>query len=314
MPIIHTAELTQSYGTRKAIESVSLSVERGEILGFLGPNGAGKSTTIRILLGFLKAASGRATILDQDCWTQSATIKRDVGYVPGDVRLYPWLTASRAIKLASKVRGQDLRQNGLELCEIFALEPNLPVRKMSRGNRQKLSLLLALAHRPRVLVLDEPTSGLDPIIQVALLDQLREMSRQGHTVLFSSHTISEVETLCSRVAMIRRGKIVVDQPIESLRAKAPRVVHMQLRSEDAFRSITWPNSLVQVKQEGVQVEATLLGSSIDFANWLVTQPIVDFSIIPPSLDALFRDYYELNGASEPTTGSSDGTHVSEGAA
>lgn len=313
MPIIHTADLTQSYGSRKAIESVSLSVERGEILGFLGPNGAGKSTTIRILLGFLKPLSGHASILDQDCWTQSASIKRDVGYVPGDVRLYPWLTATRAIKLASQVRRQDLRQNGFELCEIFALEPNLPVRKMSRGNRQKLSLLLALAHRPHVIILDEPTSGLDPIIQIALLDRLRQMSQQGHTVLFSSHTISEVETLCSRVAMIRRGKIVVDQPIESLRAKAPRVVQLQLKSEKVFRSIAWPSSLVQVKQDGVQVEATLTGSSVEFANWLVTQPIVDFSISPPSLDALFRQYYELNGDGESTTSSLDETQVSEGA-
>ena len=145
------------------------------------------------------------------------------------------------------------------------------------------------------------------------MDQLRQMSQQGHTVLFSSHTISEVETLCSRVAMIRRGKIVVDQSIESLRAKAPRVVRMRLKSEEVFRSIAWPNSLVQVKQNGVQVEAALLGSSIDFANWLVTQPIVDFSIIPPSLDALFRDYYELNGECEPIPGSSDETQVSEGA-
>ena len=226
MAVIEINNLTKCYGTRRGIQNIGLSVKPGEIFGFLGPNGAGKSTTIRVLLGFLRATSGTARILGHDCWARSATVRQHVGYVPGDVRLYSWLTLHQALKFVGEVRNSDTLRHGTELAERFDLEPDLPVRKMSRGNRQKLALVLALAHRPQVAILDEPTSGLDPLMQNVLMEYMREMVNEGRTVFFSSHTLSEVETSCERVAIIRDGVIVACDELETLRRHAPRVVRI----------------------------------------------------------------------------------------
>ena len=173
MSVICTENLCKSYGSRRGVGDVSLSVEAGEMFGFLGPNGAGKSTTIRMLMGFLKASSGTATILGRDCWAASDLVKEHVGYVAGDVRLYSWLTARKAFQIVGEIRRTDVAEAGLKLAERFQLEVDLPVRKMSRGNRQNVALVLALAHRPRVMILDEPTSGLDPLMQDTLTECLR---------------------------------------------------------------------------------------------------------------------------------------------
>ncbi|MBX3422090.1 MAG: ABC transporter ATP-binding protein [Pirellulaceae bacterium] len=291
MPIIETCHLGRYYGRRRGIEDVSLKIDEGQIFGFLGPNGAGKSTTLRILLGFLRPDTGTARIQGHDCWRSSPQIKHDVGYVPGDVRLYPWFTARRGLKIVGRIRQREVMQRGLELCDVFALEPDLPVRKMSRGNRQKLSLILALAHRPRVVVLDEPTSGLDPLMQANLMQQLRSCVNDGATVLFSSHTLSEVEEMCHRVAMIRQGRIVVDEPLASLKQRAPRSVQIVLAAGSSA-NISWPQGLdVRSIAEGT-VQAQWLGPSPEFFKWAASQPFVDLSISPPSLEALFHSYYE----------------------
>jgi len=154
------------------------------MFGFLGPNGSGKTTTIRLLMGFLKPTSGCAHVFGQDCWKSGRQLKANVGYLPGDVRLYPWLTVERGLRISSLVRGRDVAPHGNELADRLCLERQVPVRKMSRGMRQKLGLILSLAHRPRLLILDEPTGGLDPLIQNELIDYLREVTRQGHTVFF----------------------------------------------------------------------------------------------------------------------------------
>ena len=215
MSIITTQALSRRYGRRLGIESANLEIGAGEIFGFLGPNGAGKTTTIRLLLGFLRPTYGCASIIGLDCWQESPRIKREVGYLPGDLRLYPWLTAHRALKIIGLVRGVDLYAAGADLAERFQLELDLPVRKMSRGTRQKLGLVMALAHKPRLLILDEPTSGLDPLMQVELAKCLRELAAVGHTVFFSSHTLSEVEALCDRVAIVRKGRIIADETLDS---------------------------------------------------------------------------------------------------
>lgn len=162
MQTVVITDLSRSYGSRRGISNVNLTIGEGEIFGFLGPNGSGKSTTIRVLMGLLRAGSGTARIFGKDCWNDGPMIRRDVGYVAGDVRLYPWLTIRLALSMLSRIRGlKDLRASGMELVERFRLEPDLPVRKMSRGNRQKVALLLALAHSPRLIVLDEPRPFVD---------------------------------------------------------------------------------------------------------------------------------------------------------
>ena len=271
---------------------MSLSIHEGQIFGFLGPNGAGKTTAIRILMGFLQPSEGTATIAGKDCWKASHIIKRHVGYVAGDVRLYPWLTTRRGLSIVGQIRVQDVMEYGLALAERFQLEPDLPVRKMSRGNRQKVSLVLALAHRPRIVILDEPTSGLDPLMQLTLMQCLREMARAGSTVLFSSHTLSEVEELCDRVAMIRNGKVVVDESLESLKRRAPRSVSVSLSDSIDSRSIDWPQGIRLVHQTAGIAQLEMTGESMTFLKWASGQPFLDVSIGAPGLETLFRAYYQ----------------------
>ena len=291
MPVIETHNLTKSYGARRGISDIELSVNRGEIFGFLGPNGAGKSTTIRVLLGFLRASEGSAQILGHDCWSDSTAVRQQVGYVSGDVRLYPWLTLNRGLQFTGQVRGMDLRSHGLELAERFRLEPDLPVRKMSRGNRQKVALVLALAHKPQLVVLDEPTSGLDPLMQDALMDCLRDMAKEGRSAFFSSHTLSEVETLCKRVAIIRDGQIVSCEQLETLRRQAPRVVHLTFESPDAAAAVEWPNFIRLQSQDGSRCELHMDGAATDLVDWAATQTLTDIDVSPPNLEAVFRQFY-----------------------
>lgn len=271
---------------------MSLQVSEGEIFGFLGPNGAGKSTTIRLLLGFLKSSSGSASIFGQDCWSASHIVKQDVGYVAGDVRLYPWLTARKAFQIVGEVRNRDLTNHGMELADRFRLEPDLPVRKMSRGNRQKVALVLALAHQPKLVILDEPTSGLDPLMQDTLADCLREMAQQGHTVFFSSHTLSEVDSLCDRVAIVKDGQIVADEPLPELKQKAPRTVTLTFETETVAGEIVLPDFAAERELAGNRLSFQLLGQAAEMTRWAATQPISDVSIGQPNLETLFRQYYQ----------------------
>ena len=313
MQVIETRQLCRGYGSRRGITNIDLTISAGEIFGFLGPNGAGKSTTIRVLMGLLRAGSGVAQIFGRDCWSEGTEIRREVGYVAGDVRLYPWLTTRRALSMLSKIHRRCLNQKGFELAERFRLEPDLPVRKMSRGNRQKVALVLALAHEPKLAILDEPTSGLDPLMQDTLMSCLREMAASGRTVMFSSHTLSEVESLCDRIAIVRDGRIVEDSTVSRLKAQAPRQIVVTLRNGQDHRNLNWPDSVVvksvpETSPQHIIAESTselgvirepicmleLIGSSVSFMSWAAAQGFADIMIGPPSLEVLFRKYYETS--------------------
>ncbi|MCA9063528.1 MAG: ABC transporter ATP-binding protein [Planctomycetaceae bacterium] len=295
--IISTAALERRYGTRRGIEDVNLQIPAGKIFGFLGPNGAGKSTTIRVLLGFLKASSGSATIFGMDCWRQSAHIKRRLGYVPGDVRLYPWLTLNKALRFLSHIRGTSLLSSGRQMAERFRVEPDIPVRKMSRGNRQKVALVLALAHQPELVIMDEPTSGLDPLMQETLCDCLREIATAGGTVFFSSHTLSEVEALCDQIAIVKAGRIVVNDSLTNLKQQAPRRITVDFPS-DCVPGDGWPDGLELRLQNRNRLEFELRGCPDRFIHWAAQQPITDVTISAPSLEALFRGYYTTGTQSQ----------------
>ena len=297
MNVISTERLGYNYGRRRGIEDLDLTVGRGEIFGFLGPNGAGKTTTIRILLGLLRARTGIARVLNLECWTQSASIKRHVGYLPGDLRLYSWYTPKLALQLAAEVHKQRrVAQQGRQLLERFQLDENVPVRKMSRGMRQKLGLALALAHLPQLIILDEPTSGLDPLMCDELYGCLRELATNGTTIFFSSHTLSEVELLCERIAIVRAGRIVADEKMDSLRRQARREVIVRFHNEEAARSNP-PDFLRLESRFGREWKAALIGPTPRLIAWAATQPLEDMSVSPPSLESLFRSYYRT--AEEP---------------
>lgn len=310
MSVIVVEDLCRTYGSRRGISDVNLTIHPGEIFGFLGPNGAGKSTTIRVLMGLLRATSGSARIFGKDCWSEGSTIRRDLGYVAGDVRLYSWLTTRRGLQVLSKIHGRDLMSIGLKLAERFRLEPDLVVRKMSRGNRQKVALVLALAHSPRLVILDEPTSGLDPLMQDTLMLCLRELASAGHTVMFSSHTLREVETLCDRIAIVRDGQIVEDSTLSALKSQAPRQIILTLREQQSAATIQWPSGVEVKYLPGIADEFAsvalmvppslrhrtcvlqLLGTSVPFLQWAAAQGFADVVIGAPALEVLFRRYYE----------------------
>ncbi len=291
MAILETRKLGKRYGAKVGVEDVDLEIDAGTIFGFLGPNGAGKTTAIRLLLGFLRPTAGDARILGMDCWRQSHRIKRDVGYLAGDVRLYPWLTVNNALSIFSGAHGRDLRAAGLSLAERFALDPEKPVRKMSRGMRQKLGLILALAHDSKLIVLDEPTSGLDPLMQLSLADLLRERAAAGSTVFFSSHTLSEVEQLCDRVAIVRAGRIVTNEPLDDMRRRARRRVEIRFSSEAAAAAAVPPDRLEIIEREGDRWHAELSGEAGDLTSWLAGRPVRDFTIGPPDLETIFHAFY-----------------------
>ncbi|HEY9441540.1 MAG TPA: ABC transporter ATP-binding protein [Streptomyces sp.] len=214
---ITVAGLHKSFGRTHALDGLDLAVETGEVHGFLGPNGAGKSTAIRVLLGLLRADSGAARLLGKDPWHDAVELHRRLAYVPGDVELWPGLTGGEAIDLLSRLRGGGGRQRRDELIERFGLDPTKKGRAYSKGNRQKVAIVAALASDCELLLLDEPTAGLDPLMEVVFQDVILEAKAAGRTVLLSSHILAQVEKLADRVSIIRRGRTVQSGTLSEMR-------------------------------------------------------------------------------------------------
>jgi ABC-2 type transport system ATP-binding protein len=215
--IIETEKLTKSYGQHRGIVDVDLEVQRGEVFGFLGPNGAGKTTTIRILLDLLRPTSGRALVFGTESSADPVAIHRRLGYLPGEFGLYDKLTGGETIEYFANLRGGVDPAYVRTLVERLDLDPSRRFREYSKGNKQKVGLVVALQHRPELLILDEPTSGLDPLIQQVFFDLVREARAEGRTVFLSSHVISEVDRTCDRVAIIREGRLVRVGALDAIR-------------------------------------------------------------------------------------------------
>jgi len=292
MSAIVLSSLSRSYGARRGIEDVDLEVPEGSLFGFLGPNGAGKTTTIRVMLGFLRPSRGSARLLGLDAWRETRRIKAEVGYLPGDLRLYPWLNGRDALRIFGAVRGRDLGPRGAELAEALDLDLGVKTRSMSRGMRQKLGIILALAHDPRLLILDEPTSGLDPLVQEQLRDRLRRLASSGRTVFFSSHALGEVESLCDRVAMVRAGRIVAAGTLEELRRRTGSEVTIRWREPGLASGLEPPPFLRIERRDGATWRGSLEGPVESFIAWLSGRPVADLTITRPDLEAVFRRYYE----------------------
>ncbi len=291
MSVIRLEAISKRYGLRLAVTAITLEVPQATMFGFLGPNGSGKTTTIRMLMGLLKPSAGTAYVLGWDCWRQSERVKAEVGYLPGDLRLPSWLTCREALRLFGRVRGRDMTRHGLDLAGQFGLELDLRVRAMSRGTRQKLGLVLALAHAPRLLILDEPTASLDPLTQETLYGLLRRAVSDGATVLFSSHTLAEVEDLCSHVAILREGRLVANASLDALRAQASRRVTVRWQSLDSANRATPANGVEWSDRSGLQWRGEVRGSAADVVRWAATQPIEDFVLEPPDLRQIFQGFY-----------------------
>lgn len=214
---IELRDLVKTFGPVRALDGLDLAVETGEVHGFLGPNGAGKSTTIRVLLGLLRADSGSATLLDGDPWRQAAQLHRHIAYVPGDVALWPNLTGGEVIDVLGRMRGGLDEQLRAEMLARFELDPRKKTRAYSKGNRQKVALVAALASRAELYLFDEPTSGLDPLMEAQFQEAVLDLKHRGATVLLSSHILAEAEALCDRISIIRAGRVVQSGTLGQLR-------------------------------------------------------------------------------------------------
>lgn len=222
MSVIEIKNLTRDYGSGKGIFNVSFGVDRGEVFGFLGPNGAGKTTTIRHLIGFIKSRSGECSVNGMDCWKNRAEIQKSLGYIPGEISFFDDMSGTEFLRFISKYKGITDFQRQKELLERFELDPKGKIKKMSKGMKQKIGIVTAFMHDPDILILDEPTGGLDPLMQNRFIELIAEEKARGKTVLLSSHIFEEVERTCDRIGIIKNGRIVTVDSVETLRERHMR--------------------------------------------------------------------------------------------
>jgi ABC-2 type transport system ATP-binding protein len=308
-PVISTRALTKHYGSVRALNDVTLEVERGEIFGFLGPNGAGKSTFIRTLLGFLHATRGTASVLGHDIATDSVEIRRTTGYLPGGIALYDSLTGEGVLDYLVDMQGTEPRRRA-ELCERLELPASVlrrRVRDYSRGMRQKIGVVQALQHDPELAILDEPSEGLDPLMQQAFYRLLDDLRSEGKTVFFSSHVLSEVERLCDRVAIIRAGYIMAVHDVTQLLERRKRRV--MLRWRGAAPDPTTLPGLSDVTVDGDRITGTLSGEVSGFVRSIASPNLEDLTIEPASLEEAFLEYYADGTDAETATVAGAGTEV-----
>ena len=287
---ISVEQLVKSFGTTRALDGLDLELRRGEVHGVLGPNGSGKSTTIRILLGLLRADSGRVELLGGDPWRNAVDLHRRLAYVPGEVNLWPNLTGGEAIDLLAGLRGGIDERRRAELLERFELDPTKKARTYSKGNRQKVAIVAALASDVELFLFDEPTSGLDPLKDEVFRDCVREAVADGCSVLLSSHVLAEVEALCDRVTIIRQGRTVESGTLTELR-------HLTRTSvvADTVRPVAGLEAVPGVHD--LQVDGLRVRCEVDTARMdAVLRELLDFGITsltstPPTLEELFLRHY-----------------------
>jgi ABC-2 type transport system ATP-binding protein len=290
---IEAAGLHKSFGRNHALNGLDLTVETGTVAGFLGPNGSGKSTTIRILLGLLRADGGTASLLGGDPWGDAVALHRRVAYVPGEVILWPNLTGGQAIDILNALRGEVDRARTDQFLQRFALDPSKKGRSYSKGNRQKVALVAALASRAELLILDEPTSGLDPLMEGVFTECVREAKEEGRSVLLSSHIFAEVEKLCDTVTIIRDGRTVEAGTLASLRHLRRSTITVTLEKDPApLEAVDGVHELlVDDHHVSFSVDEGALSRVMTALAPLGPSALVS---MPPSLEELFLRHYGVH--------------------
>jgi ABC-2 type transport system ATP-binding protein len=308
---ISVTGLFKRFGTTRALNGLDLAVEPGEVHGFLGPNGSGKTTTIRILLGLLRADAGSAVLLGGDPWRDGVELHRRLAYVPGELSLWPNLSGGEVIDLLGRLRGDLNRRRRDELLERFELDPRKKARAYSKGNRQKVGLVAALASDAELLLLDEPTSGLDPLMEAVFQDCIREVKAQGRTVLLSSHILAEVEALCDRLSIIRLGRTVQTGTLEEMRKLTRTSVTAELAtSPDGLADLPGVHGLtVQGFRVSFDVDSEHLNGAVRRLGELGVRSLVCH---PPTLEELFLRHYGDEPASGPGPAQPAATLVDRG--
>jgi len=295
--IVEVQRLTKSYGAARGIIDVSFEVGEGEVFGFLGPNGAGKTTTIRLLMALLRADSGVARIAGLDCWRESLAIKRLVGYAPGEPALDPELTGGQILEYLGHLRGGVDQAYLRQLIERLGLDPTRKFRQYSSGNKRKVVLVQALMHRPRLVVLDEPTSGLDPLNQQEFGRMVDEVRRDGGTVFLSSHVLSEVEQWCTRVAIIREGRIVRAggvSEVKDIKRYEVTILFACAVPAETFERLDGV-ARVETTAGGLGLRLEMQGPADAVIKAAAQHQVVSLSSHEPSLEDIFLRYYEADG-------------------
>ena len=294
--------VTRRFGAHRGVDDVSFDVRIGEVFGFLGPNGAGKSTTIRLLLGLYRRTSGHLRVFGLDPQEDPVEVHRRIGYLPGELALHPRLTGRQHLDRFAAARGLTDRSYRDELVERLSAELDRPVRTLSKGNRQKIGLVLAFMHRPDLLVLDEPTSGLDPLLQEEFVGLVRETVAEGRTVFLSSHELDEVQRLVDRVSIIKEGRIVVTDTVEGLRRAAPRTIDFRFPAPVAAHAFDGlENVRVLHCQDGRAVLA-VRGPVAPLLRVAAALDPVDVAARPADLDELFLAFYRDSPTGDPGHG------------
>jgi ABC-2 type transport system ATP-binding protein len=295
-PAIAFEGLSKSYGLGVlALDSLTLTVPRGEIFGFLGPNGAGKSTTLRLMLNLLRPTSGRVSIFGVDCNDGSSSVRSQVGYLPGDLTVYPNMTVRASLDLFSALRPDRVSKAYVnELCERLGLDVSIRNRELSHGNKQKVGIVLAVMARAELIIMDEPTNALDPLMQREVLEILREVREQGSTVFFSSHNLPEVEHICDRVGMIREGKLIAVKRIEdvvSLRLTVLNVGFEEPPPPDAFAALGGAKETFR-SDDGREVHLEVSGEVDAVIKAVARHRVLSIESGQPSLEEEFLTLYE----------------------
>jgi ABC-2 type transport system ATP-binding protein len=294
--LIQASGLTKYYGRSRGILDLTFEIEEGEIFGFLGPNGAGKTTTIRTLMGFLRPSAGRATIAGLDCWSQAAAVKRLVGYLPSEFAFDPGLTGAQILTYLGHLRGGVDRTYVQQLCERLDFDPGKRFREYSRGNRQKLGLIQAFMHRPRLLILDEPSSGLDPLNQQEFYRMLHEVQAEGRTVFLSSHILPEVEQTCSRVGIIREGRLVEVNEVSRLKHMRQQTVVISFpapASPEWFRGLPGV-AAVRLNRDGRELHLDVQGDLQAVIKAAAVHDALSLTTQEPSLEEIFLRFYQAD--------------------
>jgi len=289
--IIETEKLTKSYGLHRGIIEIDLRVERGEVYGFLGPNGAGKTTTIRTLLDHLRPTSGRARIFGLDTSADPVAIHRRIGYLPGEFTLYDRLTGGQTIEYFANLRGGVDPGYQAALIERFDIDPSRRFKEYSKGNKQKIGLVIALQHQPELLILDEPTSGLDPLVQQTFYALVREAQVEARTVLLSSHILSEVERTCDRVSIIKDGRLVRTDRVDALRDLAHHQIELRFAGSVPAAEFAGLPGVSDVVVTDHTIRLRIAGSLTRLVRAAAGHELLDFVSREPSLEETFLAAY-----------------------
>lgn len=300
-PVIELQHATKDYGNGKGVFDLSFTVSKGEAFGYLGPNGAGKTTTIRQLMGFIRPEKGTCRMMGKDCFLQAKEIQEKTGYLAGELAFPEDMTGLAFLKFMADLKGMKDQRRMKDLMERFELNPQGKMKKMSKGMKQKVGIVNAFMHQPKIVILDEPTSGLDPLMQNVFVELILEEKKKGTTILMSSHIFEEIEKTCDRTAIIRSGQIAAVEDMKSLAGKRKKIYRVTLENKEALKQLLaepeiqpWRHKDSKEELLPNQADLAISGSLPDILKKFADYKVQDLEIRTQSLEELFLQYYETN--------------------